>query len=163
LKRRHEQEVTKLKKDSELLTVQHESNEASLRKRNQDVVNDLNEQLDRLNKLKSKWAMPVTSLRLVYSYTKPLRRVGLALWVVRSEEFFVIFFLTAALVILVRVCVFVYQQGNKLRWTLAFKESRIHIVGMIGSIWPMQVGKRKTTNGIRNRQHQCPTGYSEQS
>lgn len=54
LKRRHEQEVLKLKKDLELQNVQHESNEASLRKRHQEVINDLNEQLEKANKQKSK-------------------------------------------------------------------------------------------------------------
>jgi hypothetical protein len=54
LKRRHEQEVLKLKKDVELQNVQHESNEASLRKRHQEVINDLNEQLEKANKQKSK-------------------------------------------------------------------------------------------------------------
>ena len=54
LRRRHEQEVMKLKKDMELLSVQNESNEASLKKRHQEVINDLNEQLERAQKQKSK-------------------------------------------------------------------------------------------------------------
>lgn len=52
--RKRELEVTKLRKDFELLTVQHESQEASLRKRHQDVVNDLSEQLEQLGRARSK-------------------------------------------------------------------------------------------------------------
>jgi chromosome segregation ATPase len=52
--RRREQELLKAKKDLELLTVQHEASEASLKKRFTDQINQLNEQLDRANKAKSK-------------------------------------------------------------------------------------------------------------
>ena len=52
--RRREAEVAKLKKDFELLSVQHESSEASLRKRHQDAVNEMSEQIDFLNRNKAK-------------------------------------------------------------------------------------------------------------
>lgn len=52
--RRREQELTKLKKDFELLTVQHESSEASLRKRHQEALNELSDQVEHLNKHKAK-------------------------------------------------------------------------------------------------------------
>ena len=52
--RRKEQEILKGKKDLELLTKQYESQEASLKKRHQEVVTDLNEQVERTNKLKIK-------------------------------------------------------------------------------------------------------------
>ena len=46
--------MAKMKKDMDLLNVQNESNEASLRKRHQEVINDLNEQLEKVTKQKSK-------------------------------------------------------------------------------------------------------------
>ena len=52
--RKRDAEVTKLKKDIELVTVQHESSEASLRKRHQEAVNDLSEQVDALTRSRSK-------------------------------------------------------------------------------------------------------------
>jgi len=52
--RRREQELVKLRKDVELLTVQHESSEASLRKRHQEAINELNDQLEQLSKNRNK-------------------------------------------------------------------------------------------------------------
>lgn len=54
ISRRREGEVLKLKKDFELLVVQQESSEASLRKRHQEALNDLSDQVDFLGKSKSK-------------------------------------------------------------------------------------------------------------
>jgi myosin heavy chain 6/7 len=54
LARRREQELAKTKKDAELLTVQYETSETSLKKRFQEQITDLSEQLDRANKAKSK-------------------------------------------------------------------------------------------------------------
>ena len=54
--RRREQELVKLRKDIELLTVQHESSEASLRKRHQEAINELNDQLEQLSKHRNKCA-----------------------------------------------------------------------------------------------------------
>jgi len=52
--RRREQELIKLRKDIELLTVQHESAEASLRKRHQEAINELQDQIDQLSKHRNK-------------------------------------------------------------------------------------------------------------
>jgi len=52
--RRREAENNKLKKDFELLSVQYESESASLRKRNQDAINEMSEQIDFLNRNKAK-------------------------------------------------------------------------------------------------------------
>jgi len=52
--RRREQELVKLRKDIELLTVQHESSEASLRKRHQEAINELNDQIEQLSKHRNK-------------------------------------------------------------------------------------------------------------
>lgn len=57
--RRREQELVKLKKDFELLSVQHESAEASLRKRHQEALNELNDQVEQLNKYKAKYVADV--------------------------------------------------------------------------------------------------------
>ena len=53
--RRREAELAKVKKDFELLTVQFESLEASLRKRHQEAMRDLQDQLDHANKAKAKY------------------------------------------------------------------------------------------------------------
>jgi len=50
-----------MKKDFELMAVQHETSEASLRKRHQEAVNDLTDQLDHSNKQRTKY----TSLSLL--------------------------------------------------------------------------------------------------
>jgi len=52
--RRREQELVKLRKDIELLTVQHESSEASLRKRHQEAIAELNDQIEQLSKHRNK-------------------------------------------------------------------------------------------------------------
>lgn len=52
--RRREQELIKIKKDFEILSVQHESSEASLRKRHQEAINELTDQVDQLSKYKAK-------------------------------------------------------------------------------------------------------------
>jgi len=52
--RRREQDIQKVKKEMELLNVQYESNEQSLKKRHQEQLNEVNDQLERANKQKSK-------------------------------------------------------------------------------------------------------------
>jgi len=54
MSRRREHEVQKLKKDFELMAIQHETSEASLRKRHQEALNELTEQLDQSNKQRAK-------------------------------------------------------------------------------------------------------------
>jgi len=46
--------VQKLKKDLELITIQHETSEASLKKRYQETINDLTDQLEQLNRQRNK-------------------------------------------------------------------------------------------------------------
>jgi len=43
-----------MKKDFELLSVQHETSEASLRKRHQEALNELTDQLEQSNKQRAK-------------------------------------------------------------------------------------------------------------
>jgi len=54
ISRRREHEVQKLKKDFELMAVQHETSEASLRKRHQEALNELTDQLEQSNKHRAK-------------------------------------------------------------------------------------------------------------
>merc|ERR1719376_524917 len=54
LSRKRESEVMKLRKDLELITVQHESSEHSLRKRHQETITDLSEQVDYITKQKNR-------------------------------------------------------------------------------------------------------------
>jgi beta-lactamase superfamily II metal-dependent hydrolase len=63
--RRRDQELVKAKKDSDLLSVQHEASETSLKKRFQDQINELNEQLDRASKAKSKYVHTLKSSYIV--------------------------------------------------------------------------------------------------
>jgi len=56
ISRRREQEVQKLKKDLELVIIQQETSEASLKKRHQEAINDLTDQLEQLNRQRNKWA-----------------------------------------------------------------------------------------------------------
>ena len=52
--RKREQDLQKVKKEMELINVQHESNEQTLKKRHQEQLNDVNDQLERATKQKSK-------------------------------------------------------------------------------------------------------------
>jgi len=54
ISRRREADMMKIKKDFDLLTVQYESLESSLRKRHQEAVVALNDQLEHANKQKAK-------------------------------------------------------------------------------------------------------------
>ena len=53
--KRREQELVKLRRDLEDQAMQHESNAASLRKKHQDAVNDLADQLDQAQKARQKY------------------------------------------------------------------------------------------------------------
>lgn len=51
---RRDQELLKAKKDAELAVTQSEANESMLKKRFQEQLNEVNEQLERASKTKSK-------------------------------------------------------------------------------------------------------------
>jgi len=55
ISRRREHEVQKLKKDLELISIQYETSEASLKKRHQEAINDLTDQLEQLNRQRNKY------------------------------------------------------------------------------------------------------------
>jgi len=54
ISRRREQEIQKIKKDFELFVIEHETSEAAQRKRYQDTINELTDQLEHLNRNKAK-------------------------------------------------------------------------------------------------------------
>ena len=54
LNRRREQEIMKLKKDLELVLSERETTEAALRKRHQDAINELTQQLETINRNRNK-------------------------------------------------------------------------------------------------------------
>ena len=58
---RREQELLKFKKDAELAITTAESNEATLKKRFQEQLNEVNEQLERANKAKTKYVSASSS------------------------------------------------------------------------------------------------------
>lgn len=53
--KKREQELLKLRRDLEEQAMQHESVASSLRKKHQDAVNELSDQLDQVNKSKQKY------------------------------------------------------------------------------------------------------------
>ena len=55
LNRRREQEIVKLKRDLETVISEREISDAALRKRHQDAVNELTQQLDNANRHRTKY------------------------------------------------------------------------------------------------------------
>ena len=64
--KKREQELQKLKRDLEESARQHEGQLAQLRKKQQDTANELNEQIDQLQKVKSKWVSTAMCVVLVF-------------------------------------------------------------------------------------------------
>ena len=54
LNKKREAEVGKLRKDLEECNIQHESTILSLKKKQSDSISEMNEQMDQLNKMKTK-------------------------------------------------------------------------------------------------------------
>ena len=54
LNKKREQELLKLRRDLEEQSLQHESQVASLRKKQQDAANEMSDQIDQLQKVKSR-------------------------------------------------------------------------------------------------------------
>jgi len=55
LNRRREQETLKLRKDLEIVISEREISEAALRKRHQEAINDLTQQLENTNRNRTKY------------------------------------------------------------------------------------------------------------
>jgi len=55
LSRRREQEMMKLKKDLETIISEREMTETALRKRHQDAINELSQQLETSNRIRTKY------------------------------------------------------------------------------------------------------------
>lgn len=54
LNKKREQELLKLRRDLEEQTLQHEAQVSSLRKKQQDAANEMSDQIDQLQKVKSR-------------------------------------------------------------------------------------------------------------
>ena len=67
--RRKDQELLKIKKDFEMLNQQHESSEATQRKRHQEATKDMTEQLEHCKKEKHKFVLFINYL-CIYKYFK---------------------------------------------------------------------------------------------
>ena len=57
LNKRREAEMAKLRRDLEEANIQHEQSMSALRKKNNDSIAELSENLDQLNKNKAKWVL----------------------------------------------------------------------------------------------------------
>ena len=57
LNKKREQELLKLRRDLEEQTLQHEAQIAGLRKKHADASNELSDQVDQLQKIKSRWVV----------------------------------------------------------------------------------------------------------
>ena len=71
LNKKREAELQKLRRDLEESQIQSEAQIASLKKKQQDAVNELSEQVDQLQKAKQKFVVPcisVTSIILLFLY-----------------------------------------------------------------------------------------------
>ena len=66
LNRRREQEIMKLKKDLETVVTEREMSEAALRKRHQDAVNELSQQLENNNRKSTKYVTRIVAI--LYSF-----------------------------------------------------------------------------------------------
>jgi len=69
ISRRREHEVQKLKKDLELVSIQYETSEASLKKRHQEAINDLTDQIEQLNRQRNKYVKHHIRLSAVYVHS----------------------------------------------------------------------------------------------
>jgi len=66
LNRRREQEIMKLNKDLETVVTEREMSEAALRKRHQDAVNELSQQLENNNRKSTKYVTRIVAI--LYSF-----------------------------------------------------------------------------------------------
>lgn len=73
LNKKREAELSKLRRDLEESTIQHEGTLANLRKKHNDVVAEMSEQIDQLNKLKAKYVAKEKRSDCPYCYTRGSR------------------------------------------------------------------------------------------
>lgn len=62
LNKKREVEVQKLRKDLEEAAIQQEATMLSLRKKHQDAIGEMSDQIEQLNKLKAKYAAGIRQL-----------------------------------------------------------------------------------------------------
>ncbi len=60
MNKKRESELQKLRRDMEEQQIQSETQLASLKKKQQDAVNELSEQVDNINKVKSKYVLHIS-------------------------------------------------------------------------------------------------------
>lgn len=84
--RKREQDLQKVKKEIELINVQHEANEQTLKKRHQEQLNDLNEQLERSNKQKSKYGSHSRGAPRQHFWGGPKRGVKIDLYLINNSN-----------------------------------------------------------------------------
>jgi hypothetical protein len=64
--KKREAELQKLRRDLEEAQIQSDAQVSSLRKKSQDAVNDLSDQLDQLQKVKQKYVFSIASIFCIY-------------------------------------------------------------------------------------------------
>ena len=72
INKKREQELQKLRRDLEEAQIQSEQNTQSLRKKQQDAVNELSEQVDHVGKIKSKYVQKIFAMRQLHVGVKCL-------------------------------------------------------------------------------------------
>lgn len=68
LNKKREMELQKLRRDLDEQAMQHEATAGSLRKKQQDAVNELSDQMDSLSKAKQKYVFRIWDTSCVHSY-----------------------------------------------------------------------------------------------
>ena len=86
LNKKRESEVTKLRKDLEECRIQHDATCVSMKKKQQDAVAEMSEQIDQLGKMKAKYVDYYLNKKISIVCLIGLRRTRLRLWL-RSRMF----------------------------------------------------------------------------
>ena len=68
LNKKREAEVQKLRRDLEESAIQQEATMLSLRKKHQDAISEMSEQIEQLNKLKAKSVLHIKTLSFFLSF-----------------------------------------------------------------------------------------------
>lgn len=58
--------MSKLRRDLEEANIQHEATMSNMRKKHNDAVAEMGEQIDQLNKLKTKYVMSAAKIRVLH-------------------------------------------------------------------------------------------------
>lgn len=80
LNKKREAELSKLRRDLEEANIQHEATLASLRKKHNDAVAEMGEQIDTLNKLKARWDTSIIGVHLTTQKCLHSRNIVLSIF-----------------------------------------------------------------------------------